>query len=159
MTFEHKPNIHTRDDEAFRFACYKGHINMAQLLYGLDDKPNIHALDDYAFRYACENGHINIAQWLYGLDDKPNIHANDDEAFKCACIFGHINIAQWLVSICDKYYIEIKNDIINYRIIENISIMCDDETLIIHNTTQKRYRNYEEDQLTREKVNILKKKR
>jgi hypothetical protein len=73
-----KPNIHAKDDFAFRYACFYRHINIAQWLYGLDDKPNIHAKDDEAFRYACNNGHINIAQWLYGLEDKPNIHAIDD---------------------------------------------------------------------------------
>ena len=104
-----KPNIHAIDDEAFRYACYNGHINIAQWLYSLEDKPNIHAKNEEAFRYACYDGYINIAQWLFGLEDKPNIHADDDEAFRFACLNGHINIAQWLVSICDDYHIEIED--------------------------------------------------
>jgi hypothetical protein len=107
---KHKPNIHTRDDEAFRYACVFGHINIAQWLYGLDDKPNIHADDDYAFRFVCLIGYINIAQWLYGLEDKPNIHALDDEAFRFTCSSGHINIAQWLYGLDDKPNIHAKDD-------------------------------------------------
>ena len=30
-----KPNIHAKDDQAFRNACYYGNIKIAQLIYGL----------------------------------------------------------------------------------------------------------------------------
>jgi ankyrin repeat protein len=53
-----RPNIHTGNDEGFRWACEDGHIEVVNRLLELkgSDRPNIHARNDDAFRYACLRG-------------------------------------------------------------------------------------------------------
>jgi len=122
--YKYKLNIHINNDEAFRYACNSGNINIAKWLYSLEDKPNIHANDDEVFRYACYTGNINIAQWLYELEDKPNIHALCDAAFRIACYYDNISIVNWLVTISNEYYVEIKNNqIIRWKIKNNIKYL------------------------------------
>lgn len=59
-------DIRTADNYALRFACFNGHLKVAQWLvkrFGLtaeDARTN----DNYALRLACFNGHLGVVQWL-----------------------------------------------------------------------------------------------
>lgn len=55
-------------NERFYMACYKGDLNIAKELYGLD--PSILESPDRArncFYYACINSHIHVAQWMAAI--------------------------------------------------------------------------------------------
>jgi len=43
LYINNKINIRVKNDEAFRFACEYGHIEIAKWLFNLDNKINIHA--------------------------------------------------------------------------------------------------------------------
>ena len=107
---KNKINIHIFNEQAFKWSCEKGHIEINRWLIQLGEsgdygkKINIHSNHEHAFRLSCFNGHIEIAQWLIQLGEsgnygKINIHADNDFAFKGSCINGHIEIAQWLIHL------------------------------------------------------------
>jgi hypothetical protein len=112
-------------NDAFRYACYEGHLKVAQWLHSLGDV-DIYAQDNDVFMWTCFNGHLKVAQWLVSLGGVDinenafrfacydghlevaqwlvslgcvNIHAEDDGAFRDACQSGHLEVAQWLVSL------------------------------------------------------------
>ncbi len=100
---------------AFRFACFNGHLPVAQWL--LDMKPNINisANMDFAFKYACGNGHLPVAQWLFNIKPSINIAADDEWVFRSACENGHLHVAQWLNP--DKYIVvSNKNKLLKWNI-------------------------------------------
>jgi len=113
-------DIHYEEDEAFRLACFNGHLDIVKWLLTLEDKPNINAKNDEAFIQSCANGQLDIIKWLLTLEDKPNIRNQNDNAFKLACIFDRIKIAKLLRHLCDEYYFEIdktNEKIKNWKII------------------------------------------
>jgi len=59
-------NIHAQNDCAFRYACEKGHIEIAKWLHS--SNANIHAQNDYAFRLACNNGQFEVVEWLLNFN-------------------------------------------------------------------------------------------
>ena len=94
-------DIHSQNDNAFRWSCENGQLKIAKWLLEISqDKKmklgliNIHAKDDYAFRYSSENGHIEVTTWLYLLDK------------------GKINVIY-----INKWYDDIEDDKILVRII------------------------------------------
>ena len=52
------------NEYAFRWACVKGHLEVAKWLIETFEGIDIHAENDQAFRWACENGHLEVARWL-----------------------------------------------------------------------------------------------
>lgn len=74
-------DIHTKNDEIFRWACENNYQKLAILLQSLG--ADIHAKNDEAFRLACLYKHIPMAKWLHSLGT--NIHANNDEVFRLMC--------------------------------------------------------------------------
>ena len=86
------------DEEAFCWACRKGHLDVAQWLYKNKPTIDISSYNDYAFRYACQNGHLDVAQWLYKIKHTSDI-SDLNELFRIACYNGHLNVAQWLYQI------------------------------------------------------------
>ena len=65
-------DIHANNEFAFQWACYRGHLGVAQWLWelGYSDpvgigKIGIHADNEWAFQWACNNGHLGVAQWLF----------------------------------------------------------------------------------------------
>jgi hypothetical protein len=89
-------DIHANDDLAFRLACWRGHLAVAQWLLGLG--VDIHSTDDWAFRLACESGQLVVAKWLVGMGGV-DIHALHDGALRCACDKGHLGLGRWLVAL------------------------------------------------------------
>lgn len=87
-------DIHTNNEEAFRYACSNGNIEIAKWLYQLG--ANIHAKNDDTFICACSNGHINLAKWLYQLGIDLTSGFDKGICFVSACKNGHIEIAKWL---------------------------------------------------------------
>ena len=60
-------NIHADNDNGFRLACSRGHLEVVKyLLTGTDLKEhaNIHADNDLGFRWACANGQLEIVKFL-----------------------------------------------------------------------------------------------
>src|SRR3989344_9332296 len=82
-------DIQAEYEAAFRWACYKGHLEVAKWL--ASQGVNIHAVDEDAFRRACCNGHLEVAEWL--VSQGVNIHAYDEDAFRWACHNGHLEVA------------------------------------------------------------------
>jgi hypothetical protein len=87
-------------EEAFRDACGRGHLDLAQWLYQTKPTIYISAFDGLAFRGACMEGHLDVAQWLYTI--KPNInisHSGFDQTFRFVCYNQHLDVAQWLQTL------------------------------------------------------------
>ena len=116
--FSLKINIHTNNEEAFRYAARNGHLNILKYLISLHNtsssglpsfmirnthkKINIHAKDEWAFRWAAICNHLNILKFLISLHNtygKINIHTYDDWAFRWAAFNGHLNILKYLISL------------------------------------------------------------
>ena len=99
--------------EFFRLSCYKGHVEMAQWFFHLNDSldfcDDIRTDLDVSFTLACIKGHLDVARWLISLGDVSkdtgtyggpiDIHAKEDEAFRWACRYGRLHIAQWLIDL------------------------------------------------------------
>jgi hypothetical protein len=136
------PEIDTSagDDDAFCFACYHGHLDVAQWLYKIDTritashcafswacrnghlavaqwllqvKPdmNVSACDEYAFCWASANGYLEMAQWLIQINPTIDLTACNEEAFRCACANGHIAVVAWFCRLHpDKYLSTVQNN-------------------------------------------------
>lgn len=57
-------DIHYDKDMAFCVACFKGRLDIAQLLYSYGGV-NVLSQKCYAFRTACKKGYLDIVKWLY----------------------------------------------------------------------------------------------
>ena len=65
-------NISESDEDAFRYACHKCHLEVAKWLLHVRPQINISIFDNYVFSYACKQGHLNVAEWLRTL--KPYLY-------------------------------------------------------------------------------------
>jgi len=114
---KHNINLHTGDEWAFRWACKKGHIEVAKWLFEQDPKIDIHACSEWAFQGACENGHMEVAKWLFELDHKHrvDIHKYNELAFRLTCRNGHLEVAKWLIELDHKIDIHVNdNEVFKY---------------------------------------------
>ena len=75
-------NISSGNEWAFRYACLKGHLHVAQWLLSVKPDINISADNEYAFRSACRKGNLQLAQWLLSVKPDINISDRDEEAFR-----------------------------------------------------------------------------
>lgn len=93
-------NLSVNNEEAFKWACSGGHVEIAKHLYNASiekQKPIDVSVDfDYAFRNACSNGHLSVIEWLAKI--KPSIlivapvcHS----AYEKACENGHAPVVWW----------------------------------------------------------------
>lgn len=83
---------------AFRCACERGHLDVAQWLYSVKPELDISSAKNYAFRSAFIHGHLEVAQWLYSVKPDMDMVAFRD-AFRHACDRGYLSMAQWLLLI------------------------------------------------------------
>jgi len=60
-------DISAENDYAFRWACYNGHLEVAQWLLIKKQDINISFDNHFAFRNACINGHLEVVKWLQSL--------------------------------------------------------------------------------------------
>ena len=80
---------------AFRIACEKGYLNMAQWLWSLgltlEDAQDAH---NTAFGSACLNGHLEVALWLYTLGP-----LTEDWTLSNTAFYTHnpINVRVWFL--------------------------------------------------------------
>jgi len=119
-------NMHFKGDEAFRYACFCGKLEIVKWLYLINNKIMFNDID-YIFKLTCYYGHFEVAQWLYSIDNKINIFIDDNYIFRMSCIKGYINIVIWLISICNDYKAEIKDGIVMSYEIKKM----DDNTIFI----------------------------
>jgi len=110
--------------EFFRLSCYKGHVEMAQWFFHLNDSldfcDDIRTDLDVSFTLACIKGHLDVARWLISLGDVSkdtgtyggpiDIHAKEDEAFRWACENGHLHVAQLLIPFGGMPVMELGED-------------------------------------------------
>ncbi len=78
------PDINiSRAEEAFREACFYGHLDVAQWLLHIKPTINILANNEQAFLYACQNKYLHVAQWLATL--KPEFKIIDEDSPDWTC--------------------------------------------------------------------------
>ena len=96
-------DIHANNEEAFRWSCSYGRLEIVKLLLSLSDdrRIDVHAKNENAFWYACRNGHLKVVELLLNLDGdrRINVHAKDDYAFKWACDNGHLEVVKLLLNL------------------------------------------------------------
>jgi hypothetical protein len=90
-------DISAEDEEAFRWACYHGHLRLARWLYRIKPSINISANDEWAFQMACYKGHLRVAQWIRSLN---SIHNNNNKINKSKTIMYKDQID--ICSICSE---------------------------------------------------------
>ena len=96
-------DFRSHDNPIFRYACKKGHLEIAQWLYTafqltVDDA---RSNDNFAFRYACIYGHLDMAKWLYTTFQLTieDVRSAKNHAFRLACMKGRLDVAQWLFTV------------------------------------------------------------
>jgi hypothetical protein len=100
-----RPLTRADDNCALRWACYVGHLGVAQWLADrfaltVHDVRDARANDNYALRGACYGGHLGVAQWLvarFGLtvDD---IRTRDNSALQSACAANNVALARFILA-------------------------------------------------------------
>ena len=103
-------DISAENEFAFRYACYNGHLDLAQWLYKIKPTIDISVQNDLAFCWTCNEGHLDLAQWLYKIKPTIDISAKDEYAFRGACINGHLELAQWLYQIKPTIHISAEDE-------------------------------------------------
>jgi hypothetical protein len=97
------------NESAFRSACYKGHLHVAQWLFSVKPDIDISACCEYAFRNASYNGHLHVAQWL--LKIKPNIDiAFYNHVFSYNLLYGDSHFALWLLFLKPNIEVTLASD-------------------------------------------------
>ena len=104
-------DIHACDENAFRYACWYGHLHIAKWLLEISVEKkfgiiNIHTCNEFAFRYACCRNHFEVAKWLIEISETTfhelgiiNIHIFNEEPFRWVCVHSYLEIAKWLLYI------------------------------------------------------------
>jgi len=89
--------------DAFKYACYNDHLEIAKILYNEDDNLDINYIshNEHIFEGVCRCGNLEIAKWLHSFGDKINIDYK--EAFKSAGKSGEIEIIKWVYSLNNNY--------------------------------------------------------
>ena len=76
MEGERRINVHEDDEAAFRWACWKGNMDVIRLLLSLtgDRRIDVRVRNDAAFRCACTNRHAKAAELILtsGADRLPS---------------------------------------------------------------------------------------
>lgn len=87
-------------DQIFREACTREHLDIARLIFYLNDsKIDIHLNNEELFRNACQFGNTYTMKFLLSLDKNIDIHILNDESFRNSCEFGNLDVAKLLYQI------------------------------------------------------------
>lgn len=97
-----KKIVKSDNNEAFKIACCKGYLNIAQLLYNTSIDFN---LLNFCFKKASEFGHLNIVKWIYDIE-KSYLKNNFHQLFLNSCVDGYIDLAKWYYTVgLGKFYL------------------------------------------------------
>jgi hypothetical protein len=116
-------NISANDEDPFRHACEKGHLELAKWLLQISKERekdiDISIHNELNFHQACNNGHLEVAQWLFQVSKERgqeiNISVYNEMPFRRACREGRLDIAQWLQSLKPYLYVIEYDENGNYK--------------------------------------------
>ena len=91
-------NVHTKYDQAVRFASYYGHLEVVKYL--VSKGANIRAQNDFAVLMASYYGHLEVVKYLVSLG--ADIHAGDDFAVRYASEEGQQHSANGLQGMLEQ---------------------------------------------------------
>ena len=57
-------DVHAENEEGFRWACYKGHLNIVQYLLENNFNIDVHAYNENGFIWACKNGYSAVVKYI-----------------------------------------------------------------------------------------------
>ena len=101
----------------FAIACYKGSMEIVNILLNHSDKVNLNSVDgerESGFFYACREGHYKIVKRIIEVSDikSINLNARDyrlENGFFAASVFGQMEVLDLLIQHSDKIDINCKN--------------------------------------------------
>jgi hypothetical protein len=102
----------------FRYACFKGKLEICQWLYEtfLITKKEALIYGNSAFRLACDNGHLEVCRWLYETFQikRKKVILYNNWAFRGACRHDHYEIISFLCNTFGIMEKDVKNIIEEY---------------------------------------------
>ena len=87
---------------AFRWSCFKGHLEVCKFLIQIDKNIDIHAENEYAFRWSCSDGHLEVCKFLIQLDKNIDIRAENEAAFNWSKQNKHFEVYNFLIQLDKK---------------------------------------------------------
>ena len=146
-------DIHTDGNKPIKKACKYGHLDIATWLYesGEIDTSNImsylfkmcprnchlHIIKwlakiqgntgipriDHIFKDSCIANNLKVSKWLFKKYPNIDITIGAHKIFIRSCQYNHLEMARWLTTISCNYSIQVKNNEIKGKIIDNNTLI------------------------------------